>query len=152
MAQAASTEPVRFAESLNKDQLALKDIDFRRGQDGAGRVIVNLPSAQVGVDIRQQGQSLVVEFLRSSLPETLRRRLDVADFGTWLSRLAISRLHSSSRPASFQSLTLAIYPQDGHTKCQFIGSGPKRLIASARHSSPAGPARFPPAPCALIAS
>jgi type IV pilus assembly protein PilQ len=36
----------------------------------------------VGVDIRQQGQSLVVEFLRSTLPESLRRRLDVTDFGT----------------------------------------------------------------------
>jgi type IV pilus assembly protein PilQ len=61
---------------------ALRDIDFRRGSDGAGRVIVALPNAQVGVDIRQQGQSLVVEFLRTALPEQLRRRLDVTDFGT----------------------------------------------------------------------
>jgi type IV pilus assembly protein PilQ len=43
---------------------------------------VSLPSTQVGVDIRQQGQTLVVEFLRSSLPDALRRRLDVTDFGT----------------------------------------------------------------------
>ena len=64
------------------ENLPLRDVDFRRGADGAGRVIVALASTQVGVDIRQQGQSLVVEFLRSSLPETLRRRLDVADFGT----------------------------------------------------------------------
>ncbi len=41
-----------------------------------------MPSNQVGVDIRQQGASLVVEFLRSSLPDSLRRRLDVTDFGT----------------------------------------------------------------------
>ncbi len=82
VAQAASPEPVRFAESLNKDQLALKDIDFRRGNDGAGRVVVELANNQVGVDIRQQGQSLIVEFLRSTLPENLRRRLDVTDFGT----------------------------------------------------------------------
>ena len=71
-----------FAPSQNTDSLPLRDIDFRRGSDGAGRVIVGLPSTQVGVDIRQQGQSLVVEFLRSSLPEALRRRLDVTDFGT----------------------------------------------------------------------
>ncbi|QTN25996.1 type IV pilus secretin PilQ [Rhizobacter sp. AJA081-3] len=82
VAQAASPEPVRFAESLNKDQLALKDVDFRRGNDGAGRVVVELANNQVGVDIRQQGQSLIVEFLRSTLPENLRRRLDVTDFGT----------------------------------------------------------------------
>jgi type IV pilus assembly protein PilQ len=79
---ASSSETVQFAQSLNRSPLALKDVDFRRGADGAGRVIVELPNNQVGVDIRQQGQSLVVEFLRSTLPDALRRRLDVTDFGT----------------------------------------------------------------------
>ncbi|HEV7913439.1 MAG TPA: AMIN domain-containing protein, partial [Albitalea sp.] len=79
---ATASEPVHFAESLNRSQVAIKDIDFRRGPDGAGRVVVDLPNNQVGVDIRQQGQSLVVEFLRSTLPDNLRRRLDVTDFGT----------------------------------------------------------------------
>ena len=79
---AAPAEPVRFAEPLSQQQLPLKDIDFRRGADGAGRVVVDLPNNQVGVDIRQQGKGLVVEFLRSSLPDNLRRRLDVTDFGT----------------------------------------------------------------------
>jgi len=78
----AGGEPVHFAESLNRSQAALKDIDFRRGPEGAGRIVVELPNNQVGVDIRQQGQTLVVEFLRSSLPENLHRRLDVTDFGT----------------------------------------------------------------------
>ena len=81
-AAAAAQPPVHFAESLNRNPVALKDIDFRRGADGAGRVIVELPNNQVGVDIRQQGQSLVVEFLRSTLPDNLRRRLDTTDFGT----------------------------------------------------------------------
>ena len=78
----SADKPVQFAESLNRNPLALKDIDFRRGADGAGRVVVDLPNNQVGVDIRQQGQSLVVEFLRSTLPDNLRRKLDVVDFGT----------------------------------------------------------------------
>jgi len=81
-APATTEAPVHFAQSQNANALALRDIDFRRGNDGAGRVVVSLPSDQVGVDIQQQGQSLVVEFLRSSLPEQLRRRLDVSDFGT----------------------------------------------------------------------
>ncbi len=81
-AQAAADEPVHFAQSLNTAPQSLRDIDFRRGADGAGRVIVNLPSNQVGVDIQQQGQGLIVEFLRSSLPENLRRKIDVTDFGT----------------------------------------------------------------------
>ena len=71
-----------FAESRNEGALPLRDIDFRRGVENAGRVIVDLANNQVGVDIRQQGQNLVVEFLRTSLPEGLRRRLDVTDFGT----------------------------------------------------------------------
>jgi type IV pilus assembly protein PilQ len=81
-AAAPSSESVQFAQPQNREALALRDIDFRRGPDGAGRVVVSLASTQVGVDIRQQGQSLVVEFLRSSLPDNLRRRLDVSDFGT----------------------------------------------------------------------
>jgi type IV pilus assembly protein PilQ len=71
-----------FAPAQNREQQPLRDIDFRRGADGSGRVIVSLPSNQVGVDIRQQGTGLVVEFLRSALPDSLRRRLDVTDFGT----------------------------------------------------------------------
>ncbi|MEF7616429.1 type IV pilus secretin PilQ [Aquincola sp. MAHUQ-54] len=94
-APAAPDAPVHFAQPLNADPLSLRDIDFRRGQDGAGRVIVNLPNNQVGVDIRQQGQQLVVEFLRSTLPDRLRRRLDVADFGTPVT--AISTVQSGDR-------------------------------------------------------
>ncbi|WP_457420826.1 type IV pilus secretin PilQ [Roseateles sp. P5_E7] len=78
----APGEPMHFAQSMNSAPQPLRDIDFRRGADGAGRVVVNLPSNQVGVDIQQQGQGLVVEFLRSSLPENLRRKIDVTDFGT----------------------------------------------------------------------
>jgi type IV pilus assembly protein PilQ len=78
----AEAAPAAFAESRNRDVSALRDIDFRKGAGSSGRVVVDLASSQVGVDIRQQGQSLVVEFLKTSLPEGLRRRLDVTDFGT----------------------------------------------------------------------
>ncbi len=85
-------ETVRFAENKNASPLALKDIDFRRGQDGAGRVVVELPNNQVGVDIKQQGQSLVVEFMRATLPERLRRRFDVMDFGTPVQAVSASQV------------------------------------------------------------
>ncbi len=81
-AGSATPAPTKFAESHNADVLPLRDLDFRRSADGAGRVIVDLSSNQVGVDLQQQGKGLIVEFLRSSLPEGLRRRLDVSDFGT----------------------------------------------------------------------
>nr|WP_245503493.1 type IV pilus secretin PilQ [Aquabacterium lacunae] len=72
----------RFAEARAVQTSPIKDLDFRRGQDGAGRVVVELPNSNVGVDIRQQGKNLVVEFAKTSLPEKLRRRFDVNDFGT----------------------------------------------------------------------
>ncbi|HET8693995.1 MAG TPA: AMIN domain-containing protein, partial [Aquabacterium sp.] len=83
---------VRFAENQNPLPMALKDIDFRRGQDGAGRIVVDLPNNQVGVDIKQQGQSLVVEFVRATLPERLRRRFDVTDFGTPVDTVSASQV------------------------------------------------------------
>ena len=81
VAPSAAVAPA-FAENRNRDVLPLRDLDFRRGVENSGRVVVDLPNNQVGVDIRQQGQTLVVEFLKSTLPEGLRRRLDVSDFGT----------------------------------------------------------------------
>jgi type IV pilus assembly protein PilQ len=81
-ATAPAADTTHFANSQNADVMDVRDIDFRRGNDGAGRVIVNLPSTQVGVDLKQQGKDLVIDFLRSSVPERLRRRLDVTDFGT----------------------------------------------------------------------
>jgi type IV pilus assembly protein PilQ len=81
-AAATAAAPTAFAPSQNRDPQSLREIDFRRGVDGAGRVIVTLPSNQVGVDIRQQGTGLLVEFPRSTVPDNLRRRLDVTDFGT----------------------------------------------------------------------
>jgi type IV pilus assembly protein PilQ len=79
---AAPAAQAAFAESRNRDTAPLKDIDFRRGSGNSGRIVVELANNQVGVDIRQQGQNLVVDFLKTSLPEGLRRRLDVTDFGT----------------------------------------------------------------------
>lgn len=81
-AASAAGSTVHFAPSTNETVQALRGVDFRRGAEGAGRVVVELPSTQVGVDIRQQGANLVVEFLRTTLPDSLRRRLDVTDFGT----------------------------------------------------------------------
>ncbi|MDC8760263.1 type IV pilus secretin PilQ [Janthinobacterium fluminis] len=65
----------------------LRELDFRRGANGEGRVVVDLPHSQVAVDVRQQGANVVVDFLKTGLPETLRRRLDVSDFGTPVSRI-----------------------------------------------------------------
>ncbi len=81
---AASRAPTtRFAESTTAVAAhSIRDIDFRRTADGTGRVIIDLSDSQAGVDIRTQGQSVVIDFLKSALPDSLRRRLDVTDFAT----------------------------------------------------------------------
>ena len=61
---------------------SLRNLDFRRGGNGEGRVVVDLPNNQVAVDVRQLGNRVQVDFLNTGLPESLRRRLDVTDFGT----------------------------------------------------------------------
>ncbi|ENO88294.1 MAG: type IV pilus secretin PilQ [Thauera sp.] len=62
--------------------LAVRDINFRRGAGGEGRVVVDLSNPEAGIDIRQQGGNLVVDFLQAALPDHLRRRSDVTDFAT----------------------------------------------------------------------
>ncbi|HJV53258.1 MAG TPA: type IV pilus secretin PilQ [Noviherbaspirillum sp.] len=79
----ASGLPVTQAEAAAPAaKQTLRDIDFRRGANGEGRIVVDLPNSQVAVDVRQQGQTIVADFLKTRMPEVLRRRLDVTDFGT----------------------------------------------------------------------
>jgi len=80
--RAGSDRTVRFAEGTQGDKHALRDVDFRRGKAGEGRVVVELSDTTTGIDIRQQGQTLVVDFLKTALPDNLRKRLDVTDFAT----------------------------------------------------------------------
>ena len=61
---------------------AVRDVDFRRGQNGEGRVVIDLSDASTGIDIRRQGRNLIVEFQDAGLAKNLERRLDVRDFGT----------------------------------------------------------------------
>ncbi|MBB5017482.1 type IV pilus assembly protein PilQ [Chitinivorax tropicus] len=65
----------------------IQKIDFRRGREGEGKVVVDLKSGNAGIDIRQQGKSLIVELLKVKLPRELERRLDVTDFGTPVQRI-----------------------------------------------------------------
>ena len=97
-AAAPSTDAGRPLEAIPKSPgSALQGVDFRRNSDGSGRVIVDLPSSQTAVDVRQQGQNLLVEFQKSSLPDNLRRKLDVADFGTPVQRISTTQVGDKVR-------------------------------------------------------
>jgi type IV pilus assembly protein PilQ len=58
------------------------DVVFRRGMGGEGRIVVDMSDSSSGIDIRQQGHLLLVDFINASVPEVLRRKLDVSDFAT----------------------------------------------------------------------
>lgn len=86
----ATTESEGLSESLNssstnyvsREQALIEDIDFRRGENGDGRVIVKLNDPGVGVDVFSEGGNIRVEFTGAHIPESLQRRLDVTDFAT----------------------------------------------------------------------
>ena len=84
VATSPSSAPTLFAEPTAGASVRynLRDVDFRRGQSSEGRVVVDLSSANIGIDIRQQGRQVVVDFLSTNVPRNLVRRLDVGDFGT----------------------------------------------------------------------
>ncbi len=85
-AAAAAGAPAPSAYSFPKAAAsgaqALRDIDFRRGPGGEGRVVVDLSDSGIGVDVRQKGSTIIVDFLNAQLPDSLRRLYDVGDFGT----------------------------------------------------------------------
>ena len=79
---ATSGGVAHFAEGKADARHAIRDIEFRRGRAGEGRIVVDLSDSSTGIDIRQQGQNIIVEFVKTALPENLRKRLDVVDFST----------------------------------------------------------------------
>lgn len=82
-AASATAASARFAEAKSGTQkYSLRNIVFRRGGNGEGRIQVDLSDPGVGIGVKQQGKSLIVDFMNSSLPRNLQRKLDVVDFGT----------------------------------------------------------------------
>ncbi len=97
-AAAGATPPAySFSKADGGAMHALRDIDFRRGSDGDGRVVVDLSDSGAGVDVRQQGSTIVVDFLKTALPDNLRRKLDVADFGTPVRSISASQQAENAR-------------------------------------------------------
>lgn len=72
-----------FSEDIaDKQRNSLRDIDFQRGVNGEGRIVVDLLQVGSGVDVRQQGEDIVVEFINTFLPSNLERQFIVTDFAT----------------------------------------------------------------------
>jgi type IV pilus assembly protein PilQ len=76
---------------------AIRTIDFRRGADGTGRVIVQLTDPRTPVNVRQEGNQIVVDFAGTAMPKNLMRRYDVMDFATPVQTVDALRVEGSSR-------------------------------------------------------
>ncbi len=76
---------------------ALRSIDFRRGTDGTGRIIVRLSDPRIPINIHQEGNQVVVDFAGALLPKHLMRRYDVTDFATPVQTLDAVRNGGGSR-------------------------------------------------------
>ncbi|WP_137818691.1 type IV pilus secretin PilQ [Pseudomonas sp. 2FG] len=61
---------------------AISNIDFQRGEQGEGNVVIELSDPSVSPDIQEQGGKISLSFAKTQLPESLRVRLDVKDFAT----------------------------------------------------------------------
>ncbi|TPQ24501.1 type IV pilus secretin family protein [Methylomonas koyamae] len=65
----------------------IRSIDFRRGANGEGRLLLGLSAANTVVDTKQSGGKVVLNFLNTRLPESLVKSFDVSDFATPVQRI-----------------------------------------------------------------
>lgn len=70
------------SSSSNSGSASIENIDFRRGDEGEGRIIVKLSDPSIGVNLGLESGQIVADFINTSLPSELDRRLDVIDFAT----------------------------------------------------------------------
>lgn len=61
---------------------AINNVDFARGKNGEGRITVDLSDSAAGINIKQKGKGIVVDFINADLPANLQRRLNVINFAT----------------------------------------------------------------------
>jgi type IV pilus assembly protein PilQ len=76
---------------------SVKNVDFRRSETGAGRVIVTLSEPGIPVDVRKEGSNVVVNFAGTSIADALTKRLDVLDFATPVNTVDVVRIGSDAR-------------------------------------------------------
>lgn len=82
IASADQAKVTHFASGRKDARFQLKSVDFRRGPQGDGKIIIALSDPAVGIDIREQAGEIVLDFGDTSVGSELQRRLDVVDFAT----------------------------------------------------------------------
>ena len=108
------TSPTPAAkQTAAADLAAIRDIVFRRGEDGQATIIVDLTDGTVPIDIRRAGTGISVELRDVELPERLQNRRDVNDFATPVTTITsramgnLTRLDIAARGRWFHQAQLA---------------------------------------------
>jgi len=83
----STTAPAMTSGADGSTGNALAGVDFRRGADGEGRIIVDLGGSDVPVDLSELGGKIRLTMEDLTVPQDLRRRLDVTDFATPVNRI-----------------------------------------------------------------
>jgi type IV pilus assembly protein PilQ len=101
-------KPVALAETAS-----VRDIVFRRGEDGQASILVELTDGTVPIDIRRTGTGLTVELRDVDLPDRLQNKRDVNDFATPVTMITsraaanLTRLEIAARGRWFHQAHLA---------------------------------------------
>lgn len=96
VADVANTKP-STQSNYSSSEYDIAAVDFRRGTAGEARVLVNLGAANVNVDLRQEGRTVIADFIGSDIDPSFIRRLDVIDFGTPAQLVETSRRGNNVR-------------------------------------------------------
>lgn len=80
---AGAAVETRFSEpKMSSQTMAINNVEFARGKNGEGRIIVDLSDPSVGINIKQKGKTILVDFINTDVPPNLQRRLNVTNFST----------------------------------------------------------------------
>jgi type IV pilus assembly protein PilQ len=79
--------------------IVVSNIDFKRGVNGESKIVVDLSDELSAVDVRRQGTSLIIDLPGASIPENLRKKFNVADFGTNVQSFTATSLRGKGRIA-----------------------------------------------------
>ena len=129
----------QFAQSKRGDAVhSLRNVDFRRGTNGEGRVIIDLSDNTTGIDVRREGKGVVLDFASTTLPANLDRRLNVADFGT-----PVKAIDTTSQGSGVRMIIEpqgmwehSAYQSDGQfiVEVKRVLEDPKKLVQGAKAS------------------
>ena len=111
---------------------AIRSLDFRRSETGAGRLVVRLSDPRTPIDLKQQGSQILIDFAGTDLPRNLTRRYDTMDFGTPVTGFDAERINGSTRVvinATGEFDQLAYQSDDQYV----VEISPKRKAAAAEN-------------------